>query len=175
MTSPFPAPPSDPSDRLDIGYHGPRSGDIAPLGLRIGARLFDELVMAIPMVIVAIPYIDIGSNPPEIDLPAWGMLVTVVLPVVYEFVAVAWKGATFGKALCRLRVIRVDGGRVAPYQAGLRSLVPALGSILALAMPPGDGADLVGLLSTVVYLSVFWDALRRGLHDKAAGTGVVRA
>lgn len=69
-----------------------------------------------------------------------------------------WKGRTPGKRLLGLRVVQLDGqpvgwwdafGRFGGYAAGLAT----------------------GLLG---YLQVFWDPNRQALHDKVAGTVVIR-
>jgi uncharacterized RDD family membrane protein YckC len=61
-------------------------------------------------------------------------------------------GLTIGKRVCGLRVVRLDGGPVGPGWALARTV----------------------LLLTVVP-ALLWDRDYRGLHDRAAGTVVIRA
>ena len=59
---------------------------------------------------------------------------------------------SFGQLLVRLRVMRVDGGRLGLGRIILRTV------LLCLVVP-----------------AVIWDSNGRGLHDRAAGSIVVRA
>lgn len=59
---------------------------------------------------------------------------------------------SFGQLLVRLRVVRVDGGRLGLGRIILRTV------LLCLVVP-----------------AVIWDSNGRGLHDRAAGSIVVRA
>ena len=167
---PFGAPPY-PSDAP-----ADRAGTIPALWTRLVARLFDELILAVPRLALSLPYLTIVDDKTiEMDLPKWAVVLTVVVPMVYEFVFLAWRGATPGKSLFGIAVRNAsDTGRIVPYQAGLRVVVPALGAALALAMPSADTAALFQLITPIVYASVLWDPRRRGWHDKAAGTIVLR-
>jgi uncharacterized RDD family membrane protein YckC len=95
---------------------------------------------------------------------AMGLLAVVVL---YEVLPVALRGATLGKAMLGLRVVRLDTwGRPGLVNATLRALV----LFGPLAIPT------VGLLvlAAVILPALIWPT-RRGLHDVIAGTAVVRA
>jgi RDD family len=76
---------------------------------------------------------------------------TIVVFAVEVYVLTALTGTTVGKRLCGIRVIRTDGGLVGFGWALLRTL----------------------LLLTVV-LPLLTDFDRRGVHDRAADTIVVR-
>jgi uncharacterized RDD family membrane protein YckC len=86
--------------------------------------------------------------------------------VVVRIVATASTGRTPGKWLLGLRVVDTANPRTPPRlgKAALRWLVPQVSGAIPL---PGTGA--------VVYSPVLKDPWRRGLHDRAAGTVVVRA
>jgi len=104
-------------------------------------------------------------------------ILLVALPVAYEFLMTGWRGQTVGKMTLRLRVIRyADGGRATWQQSAFRALVPAVPQFLALMVPAGDeGARfLLGLVGLWVYASAVFDVLLRGIHDRAAGTIVLR-
>lgn len=96
------------------------------------------------------------------------MLVAFVLVVaLYEVLPVALRGATLGKAMLGLRVVRLrDWEQPTVFDAVLRALV----LYGPLAIP------VVGLavLAVIVAPVVLWPT-RRGLHDLVAGTAVVRA
>ncbi len=91
----------------------------------------------------------------------------VVVVVLYEVLPVALRGATLGKAMLGLRVVRLrDWEQPSFFDAVLRALV----LYAPLAIP------VVGLVVLVVVVVpvVLWPT-RRGLHDLVAGTAVVRA
>lgn len=78
----------------------------------------------------------------------WGPLLVFAIE---SAVLVSTIGATFGHRVVGLGVERVDGGLPGAARAVLRTV------LLCLVIP-----------------AVVWDADQRGLHDKAAGTLVVR-
>lgn len=91
--------------------------------------------------------------------------------LAYEVVMVATRGQTLGKLGLGTRVMDgVSGGRPTLWQAATRAVVPLAGVVVDAAL----GSVGVGALWVlVVYGSVLFDAHRRGLHDRAAGTVVV--
>jgi uncharacterized RDD family membrane protein YckC len=85
---------------------------------------------------------------------------------VYETLMIALLGRTVGKLALGTRVVRaVDGARPGWTEATMRALVP-----LSLGAIPRVGV----VLGVLVYSLALWNPLRQGLHDKAAGTLVVR-
>lgn len=178
MGEPIPYPAEPPVTRDDLPAEG--AGSLPLVWPRVGARLLDELLWAIPMsLVLAIAALErTGSfDLTAEDVPAWALAVATIVPVLYEFACLSLWGATFGKWVLGLRVVRyVDGGRAAPYQAGLRTVIVSLGSLLGTAAAPlGDVQTLFLFVSPVLLFTVVEDALGRGWHDKGAGTIVVRA
>ena len=112
-----------------------------------------------------------------IDTPDWFLIVTVVLPVLYEFLMTGWNGQTLGKMIVKVRVVRyLDGGRATWQQSAFRALVPAVPQFLALMLPPSAEVlrFVLALLGAWVYVSALFDPVLRGIHDRAAGTIVLR-
>jgi uncharacterized RDD family membrane protein YckC len=140
---------------------------LAPLWRRLLARLVDEVpFLAVQVLgVVLLGDVRIDDEGIAVDQPLGVVLGVVALGVVYETVLVAWRGATLGKLLFDLVVVRADSGRRPDrHQAALRALVPA-----ALGAVPVLGPALaLGAMSWAV-----WSPLRQGLHDRAAGTLVV--
>ena len=87
-----------------------------------------------------------------------GALLAGLLPLVYILVSWTRSGATLGKKLCRLRIVREDGG---PLGNG-----PAIVRLL--------GYMLSSMLFGVGYLMVAFTDRKRGLHDMVASTVVLR-
>ena len=80
---------------------------------------------------------------------------TVVLLAIFaleNLLLVGTAGYTLGQRLVGLRVLSADGQRARPFQVLVRTL------LLCLFLP-----------------AMFWDKDGRGLHDKAAGTVIVRS
>jgi uncharacterized RDD family membrane protein YckC len=138
---------------------------LAPMSRRVGGLLIDELVVLIPVLGVALTLgFSFSDKVSSHDLFAFSVAVTCVA-FCYETLMVALLGRTVGKIAVGTRVVRfVDGDRPGWSEAVMRSLVPlALGAI-----------PQVGLfLGALVYSLAFWNPLRQGLHDRAAGTLVV--
>ena len=102
-----------------------------------------------------------------VDLSSTRTAVGLILVVVlYEVAPVALRGASLGKAMLGLRVVRLDTwGHPGVLSAALRALV----LYAPLAIPT------FGLLlgSLVIAPALLWPT-RRGLHDLVAGTAVIQ-
>ena len=95
-----------------------------------------------------------------------GVLIVITAAwIAYRVIATARYGRTVGKWLVGSRVVRVDDPSRRPTlrQSWVRFLVPQTSGWLPL---PGSGL--------VPYLTLVLHPRRRGLHDKAAGTIVVK-
>jgi uncharacterized RDD family membrane protein YckC len=139
------------------------TGALASPLARLGARVIDGLIVAViltGLVAGGAVHIDMTS----VDaIPAALLGVALVVGFLYETTFIALRGQTPGKMLLRVRVVRVEDGRVPGWRrAFIRWVVPILFSIV----PFG---------ALVAYLWLLWDRRRQGLHDKAARTLVVRA
>jgi len=140
---------------------------LAPIIRRIGGLLIDQILVALPIACVVVA---LGFRPSDAvtskSLLVFNIALTSVA-FVYETLMIALAGRTVGKIALGTRVVRlVDGGRPGWSEAAMRALVPlSLGSI------PRVGV----FLGVFVYSLAMWNPLRQGLHDKAAGTLVVRA
>lgn len=149
----------------DFPPKGPNS--LASIGQRATGRIIDMVVMSIPAIILVLPFVRVDGDDVKAEIPTWVGFVALMLVIAYEAVAIAWRGQTVGKWVMGLRVARfVDGKRATPTQATMRILLPAC--FVAIPIPIVDTGWLI------VYLSSMYNPLRRGWHDKAGGTIVVR-
>jgi len=146
----------------DFPSAGPNS--LASLYQRAGARVVDTILIGVPAVLVILPFITVEGDKVT-AIPSWAILPFVVMMVVYEVVLETWLGQTLGKMLFGVRDARhVNGTGPDVSQVTLRALVPA--SVLAI--------PLVRVLYPFVYLTAGFSPMRRGVHDHAGGTVVVR-
>jgi uncharacterized RDD family membrane protein YckC len=120
------------------------------------------LAAVVGMVIVGISFLFGGLNTgdsPESSLVLQALPLTVLIGVVLVyytfFQSRAWQ-ATPGKRICRIHIIRQDGGRV----SGLLALGRYL-SYLVSSLPLGLGFFMIG-----------WTDQKKGLHDMICGTRV---
>ncbi len=128
------------------------------------------------------------TDPSTFSINAFWACAGAIAPatLLYFFISYAWKGQTIGKAVMQLMVIRSTGHPLGVLGAAARviglltyALLFALGAIGAFAlresMLPAAAAIGVGLLLAVAgILIAAFDARRRMLHDRLAGTVVVR-
>ena len=140
---------------------------LAPIVRRIGGFALDQMIVALPVVVVIVAA---GFKPSDTvtsqSLVAFNIAVTAVA-LVYQTVMIALLGRTVGKLALGTRVVRaVDGARPGWTEAVMRSFLP-----LSLGAIPTVGLFLVVL----VYSLALWTPLRQGLHDKASGPLVVRS
>ncbi len=139
---------------------------LAPIIRRIAGLVLDQILVASPVVVVVLA---LGFTPSDTvtskSLMVFNICVTAVA-FVYETVMIARLGRTVGKIAFGTRVVRVvDGERPGWSESVMRALVP-----LSLGAIPRVGV----FLGVLVYSIALWNPLRQGLHDKAAGTLVVR-
>jgi uncharacterized RDD family membrane protein YckC len=139
---------------------------LAPIIRRIGGLLLDQFLVALPVVLVVVA---LGFTPSDTVTSKSLLIFNIALTCVafvYETTMIALLGRTVGKIAFGMRVVRqVDGGRPDWVESLMRALVPvSLGAI------PRVGV----VLGVLVYSIALWNPLRQGLHDKAAGTLVVR-
>lgn len=106
--------------------------------------------------------------------------------LLYFFIGLAWKGQTIGDAVMQIMVIRSDGrplgvlGSVARV-IGLLIYALIIGGGVIVAFAFRDTAAIAGAAIAVAFLlaaaGIIWaafDSHRRTLHDRIAGTIVVR-
>ncbi|MGI8925033.1 MAG: RDD family protein [Tepidiformaceae bacterium] len=117
----------------------------------------------------------------------WGCA-GAILPatLLYLFIGLAWKGQTVGAAVMQIMVVRCDGRRLGVLGALARVVgllfycaIIALGVIAAYALQDSalGAASAVAVAFALVAAGIVWaafDAHRRMLHDRLAGTIVVR-
>jgi uncharacterized RDD family membrane protein YckC len=189
---------SGPGERL-----GPTGTPYASFWRRLGGYLIDSLILAIPTMLITLPLLlgplrdlvdelqaldpnTLDPQSPLYDPNAltdlifdgnlwttfiWIGVLSLLIQGVYWIVAIGSFGRTLGGAAVGIRAVDANGAIPGYGRASLRFAVPA-------------GAQLIGfipfvgflgtLLQLLIYLWILWDPNRQGLHDKAAGTYVVR-
>ncbi|MEU6116053.1 RDD family protein [Streptomyces sp. NPDC047117] len=177
------------------GYINLATGPVllATMGQRFLARLVDGLIVGVIMTIAMVAgmgsvvgiagnaaedcgsYMDPGYDACMNEAAAqagsgiavmFGILgIFALFMLLYEWLMIGIKGATFGKMALGLRVVREATGQVPGVGAGfIRYIIPMVGAFLCYI-----GAALV-------YLSPFFDGTGKlqGWHDRAAGTVVIK-
>lgn len=159
-------PPPFPDPSRGDGVTEQRPASVAR---RFGARLVDGCIVLAITFPIWLSWIDtegLGDADTEVATPSLGALAALlVINGVYEVVPLVLWGRTPGKRLFGLVVEAVGGGYLAWHQATIRYLLPNAVSLL----PAPIG--LFGV--TAVYGSALANPLRRGWHDRAAGSIVV--
>ena len=142
----------------------------AGAGPRLGARILDWLIVGIPFGILGfgLGYIEEPTVAADGTVQVWTaasivlQIAEVVVRVIYQAAFVAFKGATPGKMACGVKVVDESTGQRLSFGRALgRELV-----LMVSALP-----CLIG------YFSLFFDSLglKRGWHDKAVTSRVIRA
>ena len=166
------APPYAPADRI-----GPGGLTLAPLLPRLAAYLIDlGLIVTVwgalvaPLAILT-GQIDTSTDQQTISgaFGASALAAAVLIAGLYAAIALHLRETTVGKHAVGLAVRRVDGSRVTFRRALLRELVAR--QLLFVAA----GAFIGGLPLVLDALFPLWDDRAQSLHDKIAGTIVVRA
>ncbi|WP_067455825.1 RDD family protein [Actinomadura macra] len=171
--------------------HGGPADHLAGRWARLGAGLLDGLIIgavSLPFLLQAIRWDrleeisesgETASASDMYDIPRLlvGYAIAFVLGFTYYTVLHARWGQTVGKRAAGIRLVRasdqaaVSWGQSAARQ-GFVYLITIGTAFLNLLGPAGGLVGIVGLLDNAWIL---WDPRRQALHDKVAGTIVVKA
>jgi uncharacterized RDD family membrane protein YckC len=156
--------PPRPATAPSAEVHAPADGDAgaAPIAARVSAVVIDLLILAV--VDLAVVYFTLqicGLSLADLDiLPKAPLVAFLVVQNGGYLVTFTAGGQTLGKMASGIRVVAADDDRPLDVtQSLLRTIVWVM-----LAVPAGLG-----------FVSAFFTRDHRGLHDRCAGTRVVRA
>lgn len=182
---------------------GPTGTPYASFWRRLGGYLIDSLILAVPTALITLPLLlgplgdlidelealDPATLDPESPLydpnalsdlfltgDLWGTfilvgLLSLLIQGIYWIVAIGSFGRTLGGAAVGIRAVDATGAIPGYGRASLRFAVPAGAQLIGFIPFVGF---LGSLLQLLIYLWMLWDPNKQGLHDKAAGTYVVR-
>ena len=176
------------------GYGAPGGPQQAPAGrmARLGAGILDSVllgVVSVPTALLSIRWDrltdSVESGEPitdpldmyNIPLLLGGYLVVFILGFGYFTVAHAKWGQTLGKKAFGIRVVKAsDWSAVTWGQSIVREAVVYAISIVTVVLNfLTPAAGIVGLVGLLDNAWILWDERRQALHDKAAGTVVLKA
>lgn len=147
-----------PGARLGLPATGP--GSIATVLARVGAFCVDAVLSGLVAGLFTAP-----------DLPRnWSVVALVAEYVVFT----ALFGQTPGMRLVGIRLARLVGDRSVAASAEAAQGGPA-GAVSPSASLGVPRAVVRAVLLVLLVPALIWDADRRGLHDRVAGTVMVRA
>lgn len=163
---------------------------------RVAATALDVLVLLIiaALLILAGSIVILVSSdfervdPSETSITIFWACAGAIAPawLLYFFIGLSWKGQTIGKSVMQLMVIRSDGRPLGVLGSmarviGLLIYVVFLGAGIIAAYTfkssPVIAGVSIGIACLFVAIGLLWAALdsrRRTLHDRIAGTIVVR-
>ncbi|APE32807.1 RDD family protein [Nocardia mangyaensis] len=136
----------------------------ADLGIRIGARIIDNLIVSIPIAIVL--SLVLSGNTVQL---ATGFIGSLALYGYFVAMEVT-QGTSLGKKILGLRVVAPGGApNLTPEQSLKRNLFVAVGAVPCI----GSLASLG--LAIYIMVTISQDPNKQGWHDKfAGGTQVVK-
>jgi uncharacterized RDD family membrane protein YckC len=168
-------------DPYHVGNAGPDGRAFASWGSRVAAKLIDTVVLLVPTFLAlrlfawadVLDMIEQGRRSRLVfTAPSQRMVVAnlVASVIAYAYYAVLnGRGQTVGKALVGIRVVRAtDGAPIGPTKGLLRHLVQFAQTVPALSV-------LAWIFVLVDAFSPLWDDRSRALHDRFAGSVVVRS
>lgn len=134
-----------------VGSFASRAGTLAGWWVRVGATVIDGLVFVIPSIIF-----DLALGRTGGDIVVW------ILYAAYLIVLIGLRGQTVGNMAVNSRTVDAISGGIPGYgKAAIRWLVLFVLNI-----------TVIGGIINVLW--PLWDSRNQTLHDKAAGTLVVR-
>ncbi|MGW6623211.1 RDD family protein [Nocardia sp. NPDC055002] len=152
------------------GQYGQQQGfggvQAADLGIRIGARLIDYLIVGIPVAIVLGLIVGSGTG----GQIATSLILSLAIYGYFVAMEVTQQGQSLGKKILGLRVLAPGGApSLTPEQSLKRNLFTIVGLI-----PCVGGLVSLGL-AIYIMVTISNDPNKQGWHDKfAGGTQVVK-
>ncbi len=150
-------------ENIRFGY------DVADIGSRFLAILIDTLIQGVIYILFAIASLVLGNGLSQMDLPRWLVDAAVILFLLalfliqfgyFLFFEIFLNGATPGKRLFHLRVIKDNGYPLSPMDAIIRNMVRII--------------DFFPFAYGVGVVVMFSNKRAKRLGDYAAGTIVVK-
>ena len=142
---------------------------------RFVAAAIDLVILFVIMVILdVIGIVDVfeAQDRGNVDVA-----IQAAIGLAYYVPLTAGRGATLGKMALGIKVVGLDGSRARTGSVLIREII--VRSLPVSILPILLGSDIGGqvglLVGPIVVVFVLFDSKRQGLHDKAAGTLVVRA
>ncbi|MFA1541230.1 RDD family protein [Actinomadura monticuli] len=174
------------------GAPGGPQNELAGRLARLGAGILDSIILgivAVPAALVAIRWDKLTesaesgepiTDPTELyNIPVLlgGYLVVFILGFGYFTVGHARWGQTIGKKAFSIRVVKAaDLSAVTWGQSIVREAVVYAISIVTVVLNfLTPAAGILGLVGLIDNAWILWDERRQALHDKAAGTVVMKA
>ncbi len=131
----------------------------ASFGQRLIAALIDGLVVFAVQFVLTMPF---PKTAPGVQ-PTTGAMIAQMLGTLFALIYYVYfiykEGATPGKKVMKIRVVREDGQPLTVIGAILREVV---------------GKAVSGIVFGLGYLWVLWDKKKQAWHDKIAGTVVIK-
>lgn len=166
QVSSFPAP-SPAGATVTAAVIAPGSFEYGSFISRFVAALIDGILLSVALgaVVFAVVLGMIGGDPQRILQPESIVALLIVLgicilgPFIYDIAMIAKKGATLGKSVLKLSVVRTNGEPVSVGRCVLRTVIKNFVS----------GILLIG------YLMALFTAKNQSLHDLVADTVVVKS
>ena len=180
---------------MSAGADGARSAAVPPVRLpdaslprRLGALTYEALLLAALILVVGFLTVPLAGPPPGRwvgpaipSTPGRVFSACLVFAALGAYFAWSWSGGrrTLPMQTWGLRLERRDGARIEARTALTRYVAAWIGPASALAVylaldPAGLGAHAVWLVA-LNFLWAWVDPDRQFLHDRIAGTRIVRA
>ena len=152
---------------------------LASIGQRFVAFTLDCLLFA-PLLVLDLlvrpPHQDPVTGATVLGPRSWILVVLFpVLSLVYEIAFIRWRGQTLGKMAVGIVVVDAKTGSLPGWR---HAVVRAVAPFIAARILVGTFEGAIGAVATTAaFLDDLWalfDRRRQTLHDKVAGTVVVR-
>lgn len=131
----------------------------ASFGQRLIAAIIDGFIVFAVQFVLTLPFPKAASGIQSNTGAMVAQLVGTLFALIYYVYFIYKEGATPGKKMMKIRVIREDGQPITVVTAILREVV---------------GKFVSGIVIFLGYLWVLWDKKKQAWHDMIAGTVVVK-
>ena len=138
--------------------------EYAGFWIRLGAYIIDGVILGVINLVASFIFVAIvaSAEPGDTGLLAGltgGFTVVIFILTILYFIGFwAWRGQTPGKMAVGVKIVNTDGSSISVGKSILRYI----------------GYIVSGIIIYIGFLMIAWDGEKQGLHDKIAGTYVVK-
>lgn len=143
---------------LREGAAAPGAVDYATIGSRFAAKFIDNIILYVVNTSISVLMGAGAVRSQNMGLVLASTGIGFIIQITYQAILLGMRGQTLGKMAMKIKVVTPDGGKIGWGKAIGRPVAEILSSCML----------------AIGYIIAIWDPEKRALHDRLAGTRVIK-